>query len=73
MTLEEKFREDDSLTGRVYKNVKIAEEFAIGFSEWMVSGVEFLDDTEQGRIYLYRHNRYFTKELLEIYKQEKEL
>ena len=50
---------------------QIADDFAIGFAEWMVSGVEFLDDTEKGRVYLYKHNRYLTSELLQIYKTEK--
>ena len=52
---------------------QISEEFAIGFGEWMASGVEFIDDTERGRIYYFKHHIYNTKELLEIYKKEKGL
>jgi hypothetical protein len=47
---------------------QVADEFAIGFGEWMTSGVEFVDDTKRGRIYEYKHKKYTTKELLEIYK-----
>ena len=42
---------------------KIADEFAIGFAEWLV--IRYNEDI----IY----DEYTTKELLEIYKQEKEL
>lgn len=51
------------------KGAENSEVLAMGFAEWMTSGVEFLDDAENGRVYLYKHNRYFTKELLEIYKK----
>lgn len=52
---------------------RISNDFTIGFSEWMTSGVEFLDDTEKGRVYLFKRKKYLTKELLEIYKKEKGL
>lgn len=35
MTPKEKFRESDSMNWRNAENVKIAEEFAIGFAEWI--------------------------------------
>lgn len=50
---------------------EIAEKFAIGFAQWMVSGVEFMDDTERGRAYFFKGKMYLTKELLEIYKKQK--
>ena len=77
MTLNEKFKE--VLINPIWqmtmidKQMEIAEEFAIGFGEWMTSGVEFIDDTEIGRIYEYKHKKYTTKELLEIYKKENKL
>ena len=52
---------------------KIADDYAIGFGQWMTSGVEFIDDTERCRVYCFKKNLYTTKELLEIYKKEKEL
>ncbi len=73
MTLKEKFREVSIGSLHDIECEQIADDFAIGFSEWMVSGVEFLDDTEKGRFYLYKHNRYLTSELLQIYKTEKGL
>jgi len=48
---------------------KIAEDFAIGFGQWMTSGVEFMDETERGRVYYFKKKLYITKELLEIYKK----
>ena len=42
---------------------KVADEFAIGFGEWLV--IQYNEDT----IY----SEYTTKELLEIYKKEKQL
>ena len=51
----------------------IANEFAIGFGQWMTSGVEFMDDTERGRVYYFKKQLYTTEELLEIYKKEKGL
>ena len=85
MTLREKFDKievniEEGLSGIIYLNdieaeecEQVAEEFAIGFAEWMTSGVEFIDDTEIGRIYEYKHKKYTTKELLEIYKKENKL
>jgi hypothetical protein len=72
MTLKEKFQEEPVV---VYKDSykltnqsaelleQIAEEFAIGFGEWLV--IQYNEDT----IY----SEYTTKELLEIYKKEKGL
>ena len=70
MTLKEQLRQ--RLTGHlsdekteVDVNIaeKIAEEFAIGFGEWLV--IQYNEDT----IY----SEYTTKELLEVYKKEKGL
>lgn len=63
-----KLGQEDCLD-RAERCVLIAEDFAIGFGEWMASGVEFIDDTERGRIYYFKHHIYNTKELLEIYKE----
>ncbi len=76
MTLKEKFKErlynqshDDSECLRIkFQNIdkvidsqeKIAEEFAIGFAEWVI----------YGHITLFRDN---PEQLLEIYKKEKGL
>jgi hypothetical protein len=53
---------------------KIADDFAISFSEWcFMKNVRFFDDTEQGMIFkidIYK-TKYTTKELLEIFKKEK--
>lgn len=55
MKLEEQFRELDSLHRRNRDNVKIAENFAIGFSEWKSD---------------YDYDGFLsTKQLLEIYKE----
>ena len=55
------------------KRQKELDEFAIGFGQWMTSGVEFMDDTERGRVYYFKKQLYTTEELLEIYKKEKGL
>lgn len=84
MTLKDKFQqwfindeEDEHYEGMVelvsIEHEKIADEFAMSFGRWMASGVEFIDDTEQGRIYDYRHKRYTTEQLLEIFKKENNL
>jgi hypothetical protein len=79
MTLKENFESSDLLISRpkrVLKQIKIAEDFAIGFAEWcVIRKVSFFDDTEQGMIFtvdLYK-TKYTTKQLLEIYKIEKGL
>jgi hypothetical protein len=89
MTLKEKFKErlynqshDDSECLRIrFENIdkvidsqeKIADEFAIGFADWVNGEAEYLDYNEKGTVYLYKHNRYRTSELLEIYKKEQGL
>ena len=77
MTLKEKFKQwldtQPRLQIREVQLEVIAEEFAMRFGEWMARGVEFIDDTEQGRIYDYRHKRYTTEQLLEIFKKENNL
>jgi hypothetical protein len=58
------------------ESVQVAEDFAIGFAEWCIKWrVEFVDDTVVGVLYNYggMYQTYTIKELLEIYKQEKEL
>ena len=79
MTLNDKYC-DLIDNGYVYDNQlhadrceKIADEFAIEFGQWMVSGVEFMDDTERGRVYYFKNKLYTTKELLKIFKKEKGL
>jgi hypothetical protein len=76
MTLQEKFRESDSMNWRNAENVKIADEFAIGFAEWVDSDFYQGDDVNEYHksILEYREGKIFTvKELLEIYKKEKGL
>jgi hypothetical protein len=89
MTLKDKFRPlvwFNSGSFNVHQNKekdensikceKIAEEFAISFSDWcFMKNVRFFDDTEQGMIFkidIYK-TKYTTKELLEIFKKEKGL
>lgn len=45
---------------------------ACSFAEWMVSGVTFIDDTKDDRIYDYRHKNYTTEELYLLYLKTKE-
>lgn len=74
MTLKEKLYDEyiwttepiveaEEVSESVDKMVKIADEFAIGFAEWLV--IRYNEDI----IY----DEYTTKELLEIYKKEKGL
>jgi hypothetical protein len=54
----------------------IADEYAIGFSEWCIEWrVEFVDDTREGMLYTYSgmYQKYTMNEILEIYKKEKGL
>ena len=66
MTLKEKFKQwldtDPRLQIREVQLEIIADEFAIGFAEWLV--IRYNEDI----IY----DEYTTKELLEIYKKEKD-
>ena len=77
MTLEQQFR--NGLAGQLSSDkteveirvaVRIAREFSKGFAQWMVSGVNFSDDTEEGRIYWYKHSKYTTEALLKLYEDE---
>ena len=55
---------------------QVADEFAIGFAAWCIKKrVDFFDDTEIGETYTIDGfvSRYKMKELLEIYKKEKDL
>ena len=68
MTLKEKFQEfADTFHNGNIENAKqcekIADEFAIGFAEWLV--IRYNEDII--------FDEYTTKELLEIYKKEKGL
>ena len=75
MTLKEQFI-DAFKSGKRFdiQNAEvIADEFAIGFGDWVNGEAEYLDYNEKGTVYLYKHNRYRTSELLEIYKKEKGL
>ena len=78
MTLKEKFYKESIYNNDVYpldEYEKIADEFAIGFAEWCtryhdknrnVNGEMLHAKSKYDETYL-------TKELLEIYKKEKEL
>jgi hypothetical protein len=75
MTLKEKLR--NSLTGHlsdekteVDVNIaeKIAEEFAIGFADWLILKCDY----QNHGVFEYLGNEYTNKELLEIYKKEKD-
>jgi hypothetical protein len=60
----------------VFESIKIADEFAIGFAEWIDSDFYQGDDVNEYHksILEYREGKIFTvKELLEIYKKEKGL
>ena len=58
MTPKEKFRESDSMNWRNAENVKIAEEFAIGFAEWLLIHYDKDNTPSKDKI----------KKLLEMYK-----
>jgi len=79
MTLKEKFEQYPKQEVWEKKNynaeecVDIADEFAIGFADWVNGEAEYLDYNEKGTAYLYKNNRYRTSELLEIYKKERNL
>ncbi len=85
MTLKEKLQEEQpyinsysfKLTKEsVEKFEKIADDYAIEFTEWCIKWkIEFQDDTRLGVIYSKggTHTKYRIKELLEIFKKEKGL
>jgi hypothetical protein len=84
MTLKEKFKDiifnydytSNTMTESSSQCEQVAEEFAIGFGEWLIKWrVEFVDDTVVGALYNYggMNKTYTMKELLEIYKKEKGL
>lgn len=66
MTLKEKFWNirEKSFTDRMIESEKIADEFAIGFAEWII------ENRPSHIIFRYK---YSSKQLLEIYKKEKGL
>jgi hypothetical protein len=63
-------REDISYSRMNEMFNELADEFAIGFADWVNGEAEYLDYNEKGTVYLYKHNRYRTSELLEIYKKK---
>jgi hypothetical protein len=78
MTLKEKFESSDLLISRpkrVLKQIKIADEFAIGFAEWFTneqSPYSIVSGNQEERFSDFR-KKYTAKELLQIYKTEKGL
>ena len=71
MTLKEKFGELYIEKSMSFECEKIADEFAIGFAEFQS---RFLTKPVEGRFYCYYNSQWITtKQLLEIYKQEKGL
>jgi hypothetical protein len=78
MTLKENFESSDLLISRpkrVLKQIKIADEFAIGFAEWFTneqSPYSITYGNQEVRFSDFR-KEYTAKELLEIYKKEKQL
>ena len=71
MTLKEKF-ENEILTNNSFISIeKIADEFAIEFAEWIFNQNPISLTKKSGLDNSYM--RKSTKELLEIYKKEKEL
>ena len=70
MTLKEKFSNvQDAYHDRSDECEQVAEDFAIGFAEW----VEYSCWKVESDRYLYEDDQFTTKELLEIYKKEKGL
>ena len=71
MTPKEKFRESDSMNWRNAENVKIADEFAIGFAEWCDDNYFRMGNTSfwAESMDWDNDNKFTTKELLEIYKE----
>jgi hypothetical protein len=78
MTLKEQFENSDLLISgpkRVLKQIKIADEFAIGFAEWLTneqSPYSIMNGNQEERFSDFRKD-YTIKELLKIYKKEKGL
>ena len=78
MTLKDQFLKASVIEGVVDNseviaatNAMIADEFAIGFAEFQS---RFLTKPVEGRFYCYYNSQWITtKQLLEIYKQEKGL
>jgi hypothetical protein len=76
MKLKEKFESSDLLISRpkrVLKQIKITDEFAIGFAEWIANS--YYSYNFAINMFQHRHKEIYktTKELLEIYKKEKGL
>ena len=76
MTLKEKIQ-DIQITECMAETLEyIADNYAIEFFYWTMDYcVEFYDNNEKGNIYKFSNhdNKYTTKELLEMFKKEKEL
>ena len=76
MTLKEKFLNSPCEKGfvntnvyRAESNVKIADDYAIEFAEWVCGNCFNIFNNR----FLYKDEEYSTKELLEIFKEEKGL
>jgi len=75
MTLKEKFKQWlDTNPNKTLRDIQlevIADDFAIGFKDWCDKFTNEVVDWKQDGVCL--KNRFSTKELLEIYKKEKQL
>jgi len=75
MTLKEKFKQWlDTNPNKTLRDIQlevIADDFAIGFKDWCDKFTNEVGDWKQDGVCL--KNRFSTKELLEIYKKEKQL
>lgn len=58
---------------KIYKLVEVAirdsEKDVIGFAEYMIREVEYVDSTSNGSTYAYKKGIYTTKEILEQFKK----
>ncbi len=66
MKLEEQFKNATSQWFNVSERVEIAENFAIGFSEWLMVKCDYRPHC----VWEYQGDEYTQKELLEIYKKQ---
>lgn len=77
MTLKEKFRNDELNLSNLESIdcEKIADEFAIGFAEWiLINNFEMRDDNHENWWGKFNEEKdYSSKELLEIYKKENKI
>lgn len=74
MTLKEKFKNADERyfdEALIETNIKIADDFAIGFAEWMRQNTIY--NGSEYYVYIDDSQQYKLNKLLEIYKKEKGL